>query len=130
MNGLENPGILDALAHDPRTDKLVLAMYESRPWLGEETQLIQLQEKLNAYLSFVLDGELDDAYPGFAGKTVEIQLRTVHEPDDKASVLISRVREQLALQCIAFEVVQIGEASSGCANSAAASSGTQAKKNP
>jgi hypothetical protein len=127
MNGLENPGVLDALAHDPRTDKLVLAMYESRPWLGEEMQLFQLQEKLNAYLSFVLDGELKDAYPDLAGKSVEIQLRTVHEPDHKASLFISRVREQLALQCIAFEVIQIDEARGKCANPAAACEKPQEK---
>jgi Family of unknown function (DUF6572) len=114
INGLENPGVLDALAHDARTDKLVLAMYETRPWLGEETQLFQLQEKLNAYLSFVLDGELNEAYPELAGKQVEIQLRTVHEPDAKAFDLICRAREQLDLQQITFEVVRIDEAKSRC----------------
>jgi hypothetical protein len=107
MNGLENPGVLDAFAHDTRTDTLVLAMYEARPWQGEETQLFQLQEKLNAYLSFVLDGELSEAYPNFAAKPVRIQLRTVHEPDDKALDFISRIREQLDLQRIEFEVVRI-----------------------
>src|SRR6187455_1552660 len=98
MNGLENPGVLDAFAHDTRTDKLVLAMYENRPWLGEEPQLLQLQEKLNAYLSFVLDGEMKEAFPQFAEKRVEIQLRTLHEPEEKASDLIRRIREQLAFQ--------------------------------
>jgi hypothetical protein len=107
MSGLENPGVLDAFAHDTRTDTLVLAMYEARPWRGEETQLFQLQEKLNAYLSFVLDGELTEAYPNFAAKPVRIQLRTVHEPDEKALDLISRIREQLDLQRIGFEVVRI-----------------------
>ena len=114
MNGLENPGVLDAFAHDTRADKLVLAMYEDRPWSSEERQLFQLQEKLNAYLSFILDGELNEAYPEFVGKQVEIQLRTVHEPDARAFDLIRRVREQLALQQITFEVVRIGEAKSGC----------------
>ena len=114
MNGLEHPGVLDAFAHDARADKLVLAMYEARPWSGEEMQLFQLQEKLNAYLSFILDGELSEAYPEFAGKRVEIQLRTVHEPDPKAFDLIRRVREQLDLQRITFEVVRIDEAKSRC----------------
>ena len=114
MNGLENPGVLDAFAHDTRADKLVLAMYENRSWSGEEIQLFQLQEKLNAYLSFILDGELNEAYPELAGKHVEIQLRTVHEPDAKASDLIRRVREQLALQRITFEVVRIDETKGGC----------------
>ena len=114
MNGLEKPGVLDAFAHDTRADKLVLAMYEARPWSGEEIQLFQLQEKLNAYLSFVLDGELNDAYPELAGKHVEIQLRAVHEPDAKAFDLIQRVREQLDLQQITFEVVRIDRAKNEC----------------
>ncbi len=109
MNGLENPGVLDAFAHDTRTDKLVLAMYENRPWHGEEPQLLQLQEKLNAYLSFVLDGEMKEAFPQFAEKPVEIQLRTLHEPEDKASDLIRRIREQLAFQEIGFEVIHMTE---------------------
>jgi len=107
MNGLENPGVLDAFAHDTRADKLVLAMYENRPWEGDEAQLHQLQEKLNAYLSFVLDGEMVEAFPQFVGKPVEIQLRTVHEPDEKSSDLTRRIREQLTLQDISFEVIQV-----------------------
>jgi hypothetical protein len=114
MNGLENSGVLDALTHDTRTDTLVLAMYETRPWLGEETQLFQLQEKLNAYLSFVLDGELKDAYPDLAGKRVTIQLRTLHEPDEKAVDFVRRIREQLDLQQIAFEVIRIDPVTTQC----------------
>ena len=114
MSGLEHPGVLDAFAHDSRADRLVLAMYEDRPWLGEDVQLFQFQEKLNAYVSFVLDGELNEAYPELAGKGVEIQLRTVHEPDAKAFDLIRRVREQLDLQRITFEVIWIDEEKSGC----------------
>ncbi len=110
MSGLENPGVLDAFAHDTREDKLVLAMYETRPWQGEERQLLQLQEKLNAYLSFVLDGELADAFPQLAGKPLEIQLRTIHEPGERAWELISRIREQLGFQQIKFDVIQITDA--------------------
>ncbi len=110
MNGLENPGVLDAFAHDTREDKLVLAMYETRPWQGEDRQLLQLQEKLNAYLSFVLDGELADAFPQLVGKPLEIQLRTVHEPEERGWELIGRIREQLGFQQIKFDVIQITDA--------------------
>lgn len=118
MNGLENPGVLDAFAHDARENRLVLAMYETRPWNGGDRQLFQLQEKLNAYLSFVLDGEMREAYPQFADKPVCIQLRTVYEPGEHASSLLRRVREQLELQEIQFEIVQISDdevsSSGGC----------------
>lgn len=109
MNGIENPGVLDAFAHDTRTDRLVLAMYERRSWGGDPQQLHQLQEKLNAYLSFLLDGEMAEAFPQLVGKAVDLQLRTVHEPDEQASDLIRRIREQLEFQGITFEVVQVAE---------------------
>ena len=114
LNGLEHPGVLDALAHDSRADKVVLAMYELRPWTGEDFQLFQLQEKLNAYVSFVLDGELLENFPDLAAKTVEIQLRTLHDPDAKALEFISRVREQLALQKITFQIVRLHQAEADC----------------
>jgi uncharacterized protein DUF6572 len=114
LNGLEHPGVLDALAHDTRADKVVLAMYEGRPWTGEELQLFQLQEKLNAYVSFILDGELQESFPDLASKSVEIQLRTLHDPDAKALEFISRVREQLALQQITFEIVRLDEVEGDC----------------
>lgn len=106
-NGLEHPGILDAFAHDSRSDKLVMAMYERRPWDDDGRQLIQLQEKLNAYLSFALDGELAEAFPDLASKPLEIQLRTHHDPSPPAWDLIRRIREQLAFQNIRFEVVGV-----------------------
>ena len=114
LNGLEHPGVLDALAHDTRADKLVLAMYEMRPWTGEELQLFQLQEKLNAYVSFILDGELQENFPDLASKSVEIQLRTLHDPNAKALEFISRAREQLALQQITFEIVRLDRAEGDC----------------
>jgi hypothetical protein len=105
--GLSHPGVLDAFAHDKRRDLLVLAMYESRPWNGDERQLHQLQEKLNAYASFILDGEMADSFPQFAGKPVEIQLRTRHQPDPLALGLLQQAREQLSLQKIFLETIQI-----------------------
>jgi hypothetical protein len=114
MSGLQNPGVLDAFAHDTRADKLILAMYELRPWSGEESQLFQLQEKLNAYLSFILDGELGEAFPDLAAKPVEIQLRCAHEPDPRTIDFVDRIRGQLALQQITFEIVRLDEAPGDC----------------
>jgi hypothetical protein len=105
MSGIGNPGVLDAFAHDTRSGKLVMAMYERRPWDGGEAQLVQLQEKLNAYLSFALDGEMEESFPELAGKPLEIQLRTEHEPGPDVWAFVGRIREQLSFQDIAFEVV-------------------------
>jgi len=108
-NGLENPSVLDAMVYDSRIDAVVLAMYERREWDGGDGQLLQLEEKMNAYLSFLLDGEFEEAFPQYRGKRLEIHLRTVHEPSEEAWGLIGRMREQLNFQQINFEVVQTVE---------------------
>ncbi len=108
--GIAHPGVLDAFAYDGRRATLVLAMYETRPWTGGEQQLFQLQEKLNAYASFILDGEMRDSFPQYADKPVEIQLRTRYEPDAVALRLITSAREQLSLQQIHLETTLVGDA--------------------
>jgi hypothetical protein len=107
--GLERTGMLDAFAHDTRDDVLVLAMFETRAWDLGDRQLFQLQEKLNAYVSFILDGEMGENFPHLVGKPVRIELRTSHEPSERAMGFLGRARDQLSLQQIGLEVVVIGE---------------------
>lgn len=113
-SGIERTGMLDAFAHDTRDDVLVLAMFETRPWEQGEPQLFQLQEKLNAYVSFILDGEMRDSFPHLLDKPVRIELRTAEEPSARALEFLGRARDQLALQQIGLEVVVIGKQSGGC----------------
>ncbi len=112
--GLENTAVLDAFAHDTERDILILAMFELRPWDLGELQLFQLQEKINAYLSFLLDGELEESFPHLKEKPVRIELRTLQEPSNEALGFIERVQEQIAHQNISFEVVLIEEQFEGC----------------
>ena len=108
--GLEHPAVLDAFAHDKRRDTLVLAMYETRPWTGEEAHILQLQEKLNAYASFILDGEMAESFPQFVGKPVEVQLRTKHQPDPLTLGFLNQAKDQLSLQQITIETIRIDSA--------------------
>jgi hypothetical protein len=111
--GIEHAGVIDAFMHDAKTDKVVLVMTESRPWTGDEAQLFQLQEKMNAYLSFALDGELTDTYPDLAGKPLKIVLETGTPPDSIALRFLEHVREQIAFQDIELAVHVVG-AGGGC----------------
>jgi hypothetical protein len=99
-----------AFAHDKRRDTLVLAMYETRPWTGDEAHILQLQEKLNAYASFILDGEMAEAFPQFVGKPVEVQLRTRHQPDPLTLGFLNQAKDQLSLQQITIETIRIDSA--------------------
>jgi hypothetical protein len=104
QSGIEHPHILDAIAHGPGADETILIMWERRPWNGSDQQLFQLQEKLNAYLSFALDGEMLESYPEFSQKKLTLQLYCVAMPDERTVQFLSYVRDQIALQNIRFEV--------------------------
>ena len=89
-------------------------MNESRPWDGSDVRLHELQEKFNAYLSFLLDGEMTAAHPELTGKTARIELRCDYLPDDRALGLLNLIHDQIALQGIKIEVIV---AERGCADS-------------
>lgn len=107
--GLEAPGVLDALVHDHAANRILLLAYERRPWDGGDLQLWQLQEKLNAYASYALDGEFHDDFPELAHLPICIQLRSLHNPSPRALELLAAARRQLELAGISLEVWHIGE---------------------
>jgi hypothetical protein len=100
-----NPAVIDLIAFDRVRNEVLLAMNQLRLWDGGDEQLHQLQEKFNAYASFILDGEMRDAHPEFAGKPVRIELRCAEMPSERALTLIGAIHDQLALQDITVEVV-------------------------
>lgn len=103
--GVARAGVIDLLAVDQKTGEIVLAMYEPRPWDGSDERLHELQEKFNAYVSFLLDGEMIGAHPELGGKAARIELRCDHMPDDRALGLLSLIHDQIALQEIKMEVI-------------------------
>lgn len=105
MDGIANPAIIDLFALDQKTDEILLAMREPRPWDGSDERLHQLQEKFNAYVSFLLDGEMLAAHPELAGKSARIEVRCDQMPDDRALGLLDLIHNQLELQQIKMEVI-------------------------
>jgi hypothetical protein len=124
-SGIEHPHVIDVIAHDPASDAVTLIMRESRPWSGGDEQLFQLQEKLNAYLSFALDGEMAEAYPAFIEKPLKLRIDCVAPPDERTVGFLGMVREQIALREIDLEVHVLGPAACGpaCGCREAAGSG-------
>ena len=113
QSGLEYANVIDAMAHDSATGEVALIMTESRAWDGSELRLFQLQEKINAYLSFALDGEMAESYPHFAGKPLRLQIDCAAPPDARTLGLIAAMREQMAFQGIKFEVRAVPAAACG-----------------
>jgi hypothetical protein len=115
VSGIANAGVIDLFAFDSAKNEVLLVMNESRVWNGGDEQLHELQEKFNAYASFILDGEMTDAHPEFVGKPVRVELRCAEMPGERALALIGAVHDQLALQEIKVKVVvRDGRCGEGC----------------
>jgi hypothetical protein len=101
----ERTGIIDVIAEDKTTGDVVLVMNEPNEWDGSDEQLLALQERFNAYVSFLLDGEMAEAHPELAGKRARIELRCVHMPDARTLELLGLIHDHLAFQELRLEVV-------------------------
>jgi hypothetical protein len=101
----DRTGVIDVIAHNPKTGEVVLVMNEPNEWSGSDEQLLALQERFNTYVSFLLDGEMAEAHPELAAKPARIELRCVHMPDPRALELLGLIHDQLAFQEIKMEVV-------------------------
>jgi hypothetical protein len=104
-NNPDRTGVIDVIAHDAKTGEVVLVMNEPNEWGGSDEQLLSLQERFNAYVSFLLDGEMAEAHPELAGKSTRIELRCAHMPDTRALELLGHIHDQLAFQEVRLEVV-------------------------
>ena len=98
-------GVIDVIAHEAKTGEVVLVMNEADEWNGSDEQLLALQERFNAYVSFLLDGEMAESHPELAGKPARIEVRCVHMPDARALELLALIHDQLAFQEIKLEVI-------------------------
>ena len=106
----DRTGVIDVIAHDGKTGEVVLVMNEPDEWDDSEERLIGLQERFNAYVSFLLDGEMAQTHPEFVGKPARIELRCAHMPDSRALELLGLIHDQLVFQEIKLEVVVRNEA--------------------
>jgi uncharacterized protein DUF6572 len=98
-------GVIDVIAQDSNTGEVVLVMNEPEPWDDSDERLLTLQERFNAYVSFLLDGEMAEANPQLVGRPARIELRCAHMPETRALELLGMIHDQLAFQEIRMEVV-------------------------
>jgi hypothetical protein len=98
-------GVIDVIGQDPNSGDIVLVMNQPDEWVGSDDQLLELQERFNAYASFLLDGEMASDHPDLAGKPARIEVRCAHVPDTRALELLALIHDQLAFQDIKLEVV-------------------------
>ena len=105
--GVENAMLLDLIAVDPATDKVVLTMIERRAWGASARQFQQIEEKINRYLGYVLDGFLAEQHPAYEGKRVQIRLQCVEEPNGEAVRFVAAATQAVQAEGIEFVVAVV-----------------------
>jgi len=100
----DRTGVIDMIAHDSKTGEAVLVMDEPNEWDGSDEQLLGLQERFNAYVSFLLDGEMTQAHPELADGPPRSELRCAHMAGPLALEWVGLIQDQLAFQEIKMEV--------------------------
>jgi hypothetical protein len=109
--GIAHPEVIDLVTQEPG-DEWALIVVEEGDWDGSDEQLQALQEKLNNYLKFALDGEMARMYPESQGKKTRIQLDLYSEPDAKTLRFIKRAQEAISREGLrlTLNIIRTGQA--------------------
>jgi hypothetical protein len=87
--GVENAKVVDLISVDPVSGKVVLTMIERRAWGASAQQFQQIEEKINRYMGYVLDGFLAQHHPEYEGKAVQLRLECAEAPHGEAVLFVA-----------------------------------------
>jgi hypothetical protein len=102
--GVQNPAVVDLVTLDKASDTVVLVMVERRPWGAPREQFKQIEEKLNRYMGYVLDGFLAEQYPQYSGKSVQIRLDCAEAPHGEAVRFVAAMTHATESHGIHFSI--------------------------
>jgi hypothetical protein len=103
--GVENSKVVDLISVDPGSDKVVLTMIERRAWGASNRQFQEIEEKINRYMGYALDGFLAEHYPEYEGKAVQIRLECAEEPHGDAALFVQAASRAAGDHGLEFTVV-------------------------
>ena len=99
---VRNTKSIDRVTHNPKTHELILIMVEDREKYDVDRQLLELQEKINTYVHYAMDGQLAKDYPEWAGRPVTIQVDYHFPPNPEEIQFLEEVEKQLKAHKIKF----------------------------
>jgi len=104
--GVANPSVIDLITPDAESGEVVLVVLEDRGWSDAPERLKQLEDKLNAYFVYVLDGFLVRQYPRYEGRGVRIQIEspTPPTPGSRTAAMLTAARNYAAANDLNFEL--------------------------
>ncbi|HEU4495726.1 MAG TPA: DUF6572 domain-containing protein [Flavobacterium sp.] len=90
---VENKEVIDFISIDS-SNKVALTISDHLKW-DKEDHFLLLQDKINAYLEIIEDGQIYEIYPDAVGKNFVIQVAMKYGPNKKAKEFLESVKEFL-----------------------------------
>jgi hypothetical protein len=91
---IDNSSIIDLVSIDLKGN-VVLTISDHLEWDLEKEHLLLLQNKINAYLGAIENGDLYSQYPNAIGRTVIIFLAVKYDPNNEAEVFLNSIKDIL-----------------------------------
>ncbi len=96
--GVKFPDQIDLISHTEGVCNLHIVQLE---FLTDEL-LLKLQDKLNHYLAYALDGQLDAEFPDLPKLQIRIQLWLTHEPDNDTLKFLAKAAYSCSVEGVEF----------------------------
>ena len=102
-------GKVDGIATTKDGNGIVLLISDHLEWKDEYKHLVTLQDKINAYISFMESGQYKKVYKGKKFKYGIIEIHFLYEPTEKAEKFLNTVQEQVRESGIQIRAVVSGD---------------------
>lgn len=102
--GVQNSKLLDLVTLNATSGKVSLVMFERRAWGESARQLQEIEEKINRYMAYALDGYLGEHYPQYLGKGVQICLECAEAPKGEAVPFLAAAKAAIEAEGLEFDV--------------------------
>jgi hypothetical protein len=99
--GLNDPSVIDLVMINAERSEVILIVVETEPW-ADRPDLNSLNQKLNSYLTFALDGAMESTYPEARGLGIRIQFDLYFSPSEPAQSDLAALAEALQNQGMQF----------------------------
>jgi len=99
---IENANVIDVVSID-KNGYAVLTIADHLEWDKENTHLLKLQNKINAYLDAIDNQSLYESYPNAKGRKIKIDLVAKYWPNKDAEIFLQRTAEVLDSAGYSFE---------------------------
>ncbi len=99
---------IDMMGQCKETGKVLLTLIDDMNWEDESRHLLKLQEKVNAYLTFIESGQIFEEESNFIDKVVKIEVCMKYKPTSNGEKFLDNVKDIILKAGFEFEYNVVG----------------------